>query len=106
MKNRFKDAETLAAATREEIPKVAVQWLAALRAPLERLTMAAMNPDLTDAEFMALAKGFSESLPGLLDEMDHDSLAKLMEHGMGAGMANGIDRRTSDFERRTSKEEK
>lgn len=91
--DRFKQAEKLAAATREEIPKVAVQWLAAARAPLEKLTMAAMDPDLSDEEFLTLVKDFSDSLPGLLDEMDHDALAKLMEHGMGAGMANGISQR-------------
>ena len=106
MKNRFKDAEELAAATREEIPKVAVRWLAAARAPLEKLTMAALDPDLTDDAFLALVDGFSKSLPGLLDRMDHASLANLMETGMGAAMANGISRRVDDFRERAAKDEK
>jgi hypothetical protein len=88
--DRFKQTERLAAATRGEIPKVAVRWLAAARDPLERLTMAALDPDLTDEAFLALVEKFSNSLPGLLDTMDHAALANLMEEGMGAGMANGI----------------
>ena len=93
--DRFKQSEQLAAATREEIPKVAVRWLAAARAPLEKLTMAALNPDLSDAEFLAMVAEFSKKLPALLDTMDHDALAKLMEHGMAASMANGIAQRSS-----------
>jgi hypothetical protein len=88
--DRFKQTERLAAATRGEIPKVAVRWLAAARDPLERLTMAALDPDLTDEAFLALVEKFSNSLPGLLDTMDHAALANLMEEGMGAAMANGI----------------
>lgn len=91
--NRFQQTEELAAATRGEIPKVAVQWLAAARAPLEKLTMAALDPALTDEAFLAMVEEFSKSLPNLLGTMDHDSLAKLMEHGMGAAMANGIAQR-------------
>jgi len=88
--NRFKDAETLAATVREDIPRVAVQWLAAARDPLEKLTMAALDPALTDAGFISLVEEFSASLPGLLESMDHAALADLMESAMGAAMANGI----------------
>lgn len=104
--NRFQEAEKLAATTREEIPRVAVQWLAAAREPLEKLTMAAMDPDLSDAEFRALAEAFSQSLPGLLDTIDHDALAKLMEDGMGAAMANGIGERLKTSRLKTQDEEK
>jgi hypothetical protein len=104
--NRFQQAERLAAATREEIPKVAVRWLAAARAPLEKLTVAALDPDLTDEAFLQLVDGFSKSLPGLLDEMDHDALATLMEHGMGAGMANGISQRSAVSSQREEKRAK
>lgn len=87
---RFSTLAKLQAATRAAIPGAAVAWLAALRQPLEKLTMAAMDPALTDAEFSAMVETFSASLPGLLEAMDHDALAKLMEDGMGAAMANGI----------------
>jgi hypothetical protein len=95
--NRFRQLETLQAATRGRIPGVAVSWLAAARAPLEKLTTAALDPAITDAEFLALVKSFSESLPSLLDTMDHESLASLMEESMGAAMANGISQRQADM---------
>jgi hypothetical protein len=91
--NRFQQAEALAATTREEIPRVAVQWLAAARAPLEEITTAALDPDLSDEDFLALVAAFSESLPGLLEKMDTAALADLMERGMGAAMGNGISQR-------------
>ena len=34
--NRFRELEKLQAATRAELPRVAVAWLAAARAPLEK----------------------------------------------------------------------
>ncbi|MEO5915570.1 MAG: hypothetical protein ABIS50_15155 [Luteolibacter sp.] len=92
--NRFQQLEIQQAATRAELPRVAVQWLAAARTPLEKLTMAALDPDLSDEEFVKLVERFSEDLPKLLDTMDHDALAELMEEGMGAAMANGIEQRT------------
>lgn len=95
MEDRFKDAEKLAAATREKIPGAAVLWLAALRKPLEKLTMAAVDPDLSDEDFRALVEKFAKDLPRLMDELDHDELAKLMEDGMGAAMANGISQRSA-----------
>ena len=55
-----------------------------------------INPNTNEAT--------SQRLPELLEEMDHEALAALMEEGMGAAMANGIAHRTSDVERRTSKE--
>ena len=91
--NRFHQSEALAASTRTRIPGVAVEWLAAVRDPLEQLTMAALDPKVTDSRFRAMVRRFSKSLPGLLESMNHDSLAKLMESGMGASMANGIARR-------------
>lgn len=93
--NRYATAEKLAAATRDELPSVAVQWLAAARAPLEKLTMAALDPDLSDEDFLSLVAEFSAALPGLLETMDHSALAALMESGMGAGMANGISQRSA-----------
>jgi hypothetical protein len=91
--NRFQQAEALAATTREEIPRVAVQWLAAARAPLEELTTAALDPDLPDAEFLNRVDAFIKKLPNLLESMDHAALADLMERGMGAAMGNGISQR-------------
>jgi hypothetical protein len=90
---RYKDSEKLMAATREQVPAVAVEWLAALRRPLEKLTKAALSGEVSDAEFLALVKTFRDRLPELMEELDHDALAKLMEDGMGAAMANGIEAR-------------
>lgn len=88
--NRHRQAEQLSARVREKLPRVAAQWLAAARRPLEALTRSALDPDLTDDAFRALVEEFSRRLPTLLDELDHDALAKLMEDSMGAAMANGI----------------
>ena len=88
--NRYRELEKLQAATRAELPRVAVAWLAAARKPLEKLTMAALNPAITDAEFETMVEKFSKSLPGLMQTLDHDALAELMENSMGAAMANGI----------------
>lgn len=91
--NRFQESEILAAAVREQIPSTAVRWLAAVREPLEALTTAALDPAVTDEDFIKLVETFSASLPGLLETMDHDALAELMESGMGAAMGNGISNR-------------
>lgn len=90
---RFQDAEKLAATARAEIPGVAIAWLAALRGPLEKLTMAAVSGEVTDAEFLNQVDAFIKKLPELMETMDHDALAKLMEDSMGAAMANGIAQR-------------
>jgi hypothetical protein len=91
--NRHKQAEALASTVRAEIPRVAVQWLAAARAPLEKLTTAALDPNLSDEDLLSQIDAFIKKLPELMDELDHDALAKLMENGMGAAMGNGIAKR-------------
>lgn len=96
MADRFKETERIMAATRKEIPAAAVKWLAAARTPLEKLTMAALSGEVTDEEFVKMVGEFSESLPGLLDKMDHAAIAEPLEAGMGAAMANGIARRIED----------
>lgn len=106
MADRFKDMEKLAAATRKRIPGAAVLWLAALRKPLEKLTMAALDPALSDEDFRALVEKFAKDLPGLMDELNHDELAKLMEDGMGAAMANGIGQRSAASGQREEKKAK
>lgn len=93
--NRFQEAEALAATVRAELPRVAVQWLAAARPPLEKLTRAALDPELSDADFLALVEDFSRSLPTLFDQLDHATLATHMENSMGAAMANGLSSRIS-----------
>jgi hypothetical protein len=95
---RHKENERLMAATREKIPGAAVRWLAAVREPLEILTMAAVSPDVSDGQFVELVEAFSESLPGLMGEIDHAALAELMEGSMGAAMANGLTARTPNAE--------
>ena len=87
---RHRTHETLSAATRARLPAVAGPWLAAVRAEMEKLTMAAIAGDLSDEDFRALAEQTSAKLPELLATMDHDALAILMAQGMGAAMANGI----------------
>jgi hypothetical protein len=91
--NRHRQSESLAAAARAELPRVAVQWLAAARKPLEKLTRAALDPAMTDAAFMALVQDFSESLPGLFTQLDSAALADHMTASMGAAMGNGIAQR-------------
>ena len=93
--NRYRELEKLQAATRAELPRAAVAWLAAARTPLETLTMAALNPSITDADFLAMVEKFSAALPGLMEKMDHSAIATLMENAMGASMANGIAQRES-----------
>ena len=88
--NRFRTHEQLSAATRARLPEAVGPWLAAVRAEMEKLTTAALSGEVSDEEFRALVEETSAALPDLLDRTDHDSLAGLMEHGMGAAMANGI----------------
>ena len=99
MTTRFRDAEKLAATVREELPSVAIVWLAAVRQEMEKLTQAALSGEVSDAEFRALVEATSQRLPELLEEMDHDALAELMEEGMGAAMGNGLAARQEDFEK-------
>lgn len=87
---RFSDTEKLSAAVRGRLPDVAGPWLAAVRDEMEKLTMAALAGDVSDEDFRRMAEATSNRLPDLLDRMDHAALAGLMEHGMGAAMANGI----------------
>jgi hypothetical protein len=99
--NRFQQAEELAAAAREELPRRAERWLAAARTPLETLTMAALDPSIPDEEFVAMVDRFSKELPGLFDQLDHDAIAELMEDTMGASMANGISQRLKTQDSKT-----
>lgn len=87
---RYRDLEKYQANVRKEIPGVAVSWLAAVRKEMEKLTKAALSADVSDEEFRAMVEETSKRMPELLDEMDHDALAKLMEESMGGAMANGI----------------
>lgn len=87
---RYRDGEKLQAAARAEMPAAAVRWLANVREPLQVLTMAALSPDVTDDEFATLVESFSESLPGMLEKIDHGAIAELLEKSMGAAMANGM----------------
>ena len=88
--NRYRQTERLAAAARAELPRVAVQWLAAARKPLEKLTRAALDPAMTDAAFIALVEDFSARLPELFTQLDSPALAEHMATSMGAAMGNGI----------------
>jgi hypothetical protein len=103
--SRFRDAETLAETVRAEIPSVAVTWLAALRAPLEKLTMAALDEGVSDEEFLNRVDGFAKKIPDLLEEMDSEALAALMEGAMGAAMANGIAERLKTSRPKTQDED-
>ncbi len=94
--NRFRNIEDQQAAARAELPSVAIQWLAALRSPLEQLTMAAVNGEISDAEFHALVEKFTTDLPALMDSLDHDALASHMENNMSEAMINGILQRVKD----------
>lgn len=88
--NRYRELEKLQETVRSEIPSVAVDWLAAVRKEMEKLTKAALSGDLTDEQFRALVEKTSKRLPELLDKMNHEALSGLMEKGMGAAMANGM----------------
>jgi hypothetical protein len=101
--SRFKDAEKLAETVRGEIPAAAINWLSAARKEMEKLTRAALRGDISDDEFRAMVEATSKRLPTLLDDMDHDALAKLMEDGMGAAMGNGIGEREKTARRKTRK---
>jgi hypothetical protein len=92
--NRFRETEALAATVRNEIPRAAVRWLAAVRTPLEGLTTAALDEGISDEAFLVLVESFSASLPALLETLDHAALGELMETSMGAAMGNGIAART------------
>jgi surfactin synthase thioesterase subunit len=94
--NRFRPLESLQAATRARIPRVSIAWLAAARAPIEALTTAALDPAVSDSEFLRRVQDFADSLPSLMDSIDHDALAALMEESMGAAAANGIAARLAD----------
>lgn len=98
---RYRDLEKLQATVRAEIPTVAIDWLAAVRKEMEKLTKAALSGDVSDAEFRGLVEETSKRLPKLLKKMDHDALAKLMETSMGAAMANGLAARLGPARRET-----
>lgn len=97
--NRHRQFEKLSEEVRAEFPSVAVPWLAAVRRPLERLTMAALDPEVSDAEFRRMVEEFAERLPELLDEIDHDAIGELMEGAMGAAAANGLAAAQADREK-------
>jgi len=88
--DRAREFETLAETVRKDLPGVAVRWLAAARAPLQELTMAALSGDVSDEEFLEMVEDFAKRLPGLMAEMDHDALGDHLEKAMGAAMGNGI----------------
>lgn len=102
--NRFQEAEQLSTTVREEIPRVAIRWLAAVRTPLEVLTTAALDPATSDTDFLALVEKFSAEIPGLMETMDHDALGELMASGMGAAMGNGMAGRIKSPEARMKEE--
>ena len=91
--SRFKDAENLAADVRDGLPDAVIDWLAAAREEMEKLTTAPLSGDLSDVDFRALVEETSKRLPELLDQMDHDVIAARMETAMGAAMGNGIEER-------------
>lgn len=88
--DRYREFETLSQAVRDGLPRVAVQWLAAARRPLETLTRAALDPEISDEEFRKMVEEFSEKLPELYDKLDVDALQDHLEGAMGAAMANGL----------------
>ena len=100
---RYRELEKLQAAARKPLPDVAVAWLAAVRKPLEKLTMAALSGEVSDAEFREMVVKFSASLPGLMETMDHDALGTALEASMGAAMANGMAARRLKDEGRSMK---
>ena len=67
--------------------------------------MAAVDGKVSDAEFLKLVEAFSASLPQMMDEMDHEALAKLMEESMGAAMGNGLAERRKTSRRKTQEED-
>jgi hypothetical protein len=93
---RYRDLEKLQETVRADIPAVAISWLAAVRKEMEQLTKAALSGEVSDEEFRALVEKTSKRLPELLDEMNHEALADLMESGMGAAAANGIAQRIQE----------
>jgi len=98
-RTRHRDAERLAATVRGRLPRAVIPWLAAVRREMESLTTAALSGDLSDEDFRALVEKTAAALPALMDRMDHDALAGLLEEGMGAAMANGIAARMEDVPR-------
>jgi hypothetical protein len=102
-KKRYRTLEKLQEKARQEIPAVAVDWLAAARREMERLTMAALSGKVTDEEFANMVRKSSAKLPQLLDKLNHEALAKPMEDTMGASAANGIAARMGDLPERRAK---
>jgi len=88
--SRFQQYEAIAADARDLLPRTSLAWLAAVRAPLEELTLAALDPEVSDAAFRERVEAFAQRLPELFGELEHDALAELLESAMGAAMANGI----------------
>ena len=90
MADRYKELEALQARVRAGLAAVVPQWLAAARAALEKLTTAALDPDVSDLEFTRMVETAIIEMPSLMDELDHDALAAYMERAMGAAYAQGI----------------
>lgn len=90
MPDRHRQTERLAAAARARLPAITPAWLAPLRAEIERLTRAASQGTLSDAQLLRRIQALHDRAPRLLSRLDPAPLADLLEATMAAALLNGI----------------
>jgi phage gp29-like protein len=82
--------EKLADAVAEEVTSVEAGWLGGARPWFKRLVSAAEDPDVTDAQFLALVEKAREAVPQELGStLRPEVVAEALEKSMGAAMVNG-----------------
>lgn len=69
---------------------VPASWLNPVRERLRALQTAVGDSTLSDAELMRFIDEMVEDMPELLDTMDVDALADVLEAGMGQGALSGV----------------
>ena len=90
MPDRFQDLEKYQARVRDGLQEVIPQWLGEARRRLERLTTAAMDPEVNDADFLAMVQEQVATMPAMMQELDTEALARALEKAMGSAYAQGI----------------
>ena len=97
------DFEQYLAKARGGLPRAAQEWLAPAREAMERLTKAAVDPSVSDSDFLAMVEKQSEEIPELMAGLGTVQLAQFFEAAMGAAMAGGIEEVIVEVEKANSK---
>ena len=76
---------------RAGMPPVVREWLAPAREAMEALTRAAVDPSVSNEEFLRMVEAQAETMPDLMEGLGKASLADFFEAAMGAACVGGIE---------------